>query len=118
MVPDLRRDTTADTDRQKSLEVISRERICTKYEQWQQGYSPKEHDEMLNVERLRDWQSKREEEERRYRDQQRKEDLNRLERHSQREMNRDESASWRFWIQMIITVILAVVAALVGRLQK
>jgi hypothetical protein len=73
---------------------------------------------MIDAERLREWQRKVELEDRRYRDQQRKEDLDRLERESQYRAGQDRAASWRFWTQMTITVILAAIALVAGWLQK
>ena len=46
------------------LEVISKDRTCPKRKQadgftrWQQGFTPKEHREMLDRERMQEWQAK------------------------------------------------------------
>lgn len=49
------------------LQIISAERECDSFAEWQQGFSPKEHREMLDRERLLKWQTEENRSNRRYR---------------------------------------------------
>ena len=42
------------------LEVITRQRDCKSFTRWQQGFSPKEHREMIDQQAFREWQASRE----------------------------------------------------------
>jgi hypothetical protein len=46
------------------LGVIRHERECKKFTPWQQGFSPKEHAEMLHEQQMRQWQESREDKDR------------------------------------------------------
>ena len=43
----------------KVLEIINKERNCSAFEEWRQGFSPKEHQEALNGEAARDYERRR-----------------------------------------------------------
>ncbi len=49
------------------LQVISKERECGKFTAWQQGFTPKEHYEMLDRQRWQDWQEKQRRSDKRWR---------------------------------------------------
>lgn len=42
------------------LAVLQRERDCPSFREWQQGFSPKEHREMMDREKMLKWQTDRE----------------------------------------------------------
>lgn len=44
------------------LPEIVKERQCSEFMEWQQGFTPKEHREMLDRKEFRDWQSRQEKE--------------------------------------------------------
>jgi hypothetical protein len=48
-------------------EVLNRERACEYFIKWQQGFTPKEHREMMDRERMQKWQMEREEADRKWR---------------------------------------------------
>lgn len=52
---------------QEALDVIVEERECNEWTQWHQGSSPKEHQEMLDRDRMLQWQASREEADRKHR---------------------------------------------------
>jgi len=54
--------------------VIQEERECSDFTQWQQGFTPKEHQEALDRQKQLDWQTKREDDDRQWRKQAREED--------------------------------------------
>jgi len=86
-----------------NLEVIRRERDCASFARWRQGYSPKEHSEMIDRQWMLDWQRKTQEEDRAWREQTQKED---------REWRREERR-WRI-IELVVMggiVTLVMVAA-------
>jgi len=56
------------------LSLLQGERECTEFTTWCQGFTPKEHQEMLDRQRLLKWQAERENEDRRWRDDQRREE--------------------------------------------
>jgi len=49
---------------------IQRERICEYFTPWQQGFTPKEHREMLDREKMLKWQADREDADRKWRSKQ------------------------------------------------
>jgi len=55
-------------------DAINEEIECESFMEWRQGFTPKEHREMLDRERLLKWQAEREEEDRKWREEQRKAD--------------------------------------------
>jgi hypothetical protein len=59
---DLKKECGTDGDSVGSdiaLKVINKDRKCGSFEKWHQGFSPKEHKEMQQVEALRKWQEDR-----------------------------------------------------------
>ena len=67
-------ETEGDRRREAARTVSARERDCASFTPWRQGFTPKEHLEMLDrVERQR-WQEEQREKDLRWREQQRKED--------------------------------------------
>lgn len=55
-------------------EIINKERECEPFTEWHQGYEPKEHQEMIDREKMLKWQAKREDDDKIWRENQRKED--------------------------------------------
>ncbi|HEY4712449.1 MAG TPA: hypothetical protein VIH69_07265 [Dehalococcoidia bacterium] len=49
------------------LAIINEERECELFTKWQQGFTPKEHREMMDRERMQKWQTEREEADRKWR---------------------------------------------------
>lgn len=49
------------------LMVIKTERPCDKFTEWQQGFTPKEHREMLDREAMLKWQTQREDDDKKWR---------------------------------------------------
>lgn len=52
----------------KTLGVITEERQCSSFTPWIQGFTPKEHQEMLDRKMMLDWQADREREDREWRE--------------------------------------------------
>lgn len=52
------------------LGVISDDRVCSNYTPWHQGFTPKEHREMIDRQWERNWQLEREREDRKWREHQ------------------------------------------------
>jgi len=48
------------TSAEKCLRILGKERECSSFIEWQQGFTPKEHREMMNRERMLKWQAERE----------------------------------------------------------
>lgn len=48
-------------------EMLNKERKCESFTEWHQGYTPKEHREMLDRQEWRDWQAKQRKEDKRWR---------------------------------------------------
>lgn len=57
------------------LQVISKERDCNKFMDWQQGFTPKEHRELSDRKWMLEFQDKREKEDKEWREKQRRMDL-------------------------------------------
>ncbi len=53
-----------------ALNVIQKDRDCTEYTDWQQGFTPKEHREMLDREKMLKWQADREDADRKWKSRQ------------------------------------------------
>jgi len=56
------------------LSLLQSERDCAEFTPWCQGFTPKEHQEMLDRQRLLEWQAERENADHRWREDQRKEE--------------------------------------------
>lgn len=57
-------------DREDIRSEIQRERDCKEFTAWQQGYTPKEHRDMIDREKMLKWQAGREDEDRKWREKQ------------------------------------------------
>ena len=111
MVPALREEAkSVAADRQKVLEVIRRDRDCQAFTAWQQGFSPKEHRQMLETERLREWQRKVEQEDRAYRDEQRQKDVEYRDR--QEALSR-RAIHVQMWLLGLIVPVIQILTAIV-----
>jgi len=85
------------------LEVISKDRPCPDgYTKWQQGFTPKEHREMLDSQKMLQWQAEREDADRAWRERQ-----DRL---------ADERAENRHWREIAIVGVLVGGAAIVAQI--
>lgn len=62
------------TDAEQRVAALNLEHDCKQWEDWRQGLSPKEHQEMLDRQKLIEWQADREDKDRQWRDDQRKSD--------------------------------------------
>ena len=69
------------------LEILEQDRSCESFVEWQQGFTPKEHKEMLQEAELRKWQTEREDADREWRD--RKDELERADRDSRDKEERE-----------------------------
>ncbi len=56
-----------DPDYLSVVHVINEERECSGFIKWQQGFTPKEHREMMDREKILAWQTEREESDRKWR---------------------------------------------------
>jgi hypothetical protein len=105
--------------------IISRDRECSKFTDWHPGMSPKEHKEMIDEQRLREWQEERRTADRAFQAQQRHDDIERESRQREEDQKRDAARlqvdrDWqagqaranRFW--QIALALLAVAAGIFG----
>jgi cation transport ATPase len=80
--------------------VIGRDRNCAYFRRWLQGVSPKEHREMMDREKMLEWQAGREEADRKWREEQEA-------KHSKEE--------WHRYIFLgVLTVIMAIIGTILG----
>jgi len=93
------------------LEVITRERDCpTKHDklgftEYQQGFTPREHREMLDRKWLLDFQAKREQEDKQWREEQRRSDL-------QWREEQDKKAEKRHrWDLIILGIVVTIIVS-------
>lgn len=105
--------------------VLNEDRECACFIKWQQGFSPREHEEMIQQRAMLEWQREREEEERKWRDEHaarehkwRQEDgqfskrLQALEETRHQEVRRD---TWLQHYQLVwIPAVLSAIAILVS----
>lgn len=98
------------------LQVISMERECNGFTKWQQGFAPKEHREMLDRRWMLDFQSRRENEDREWREKQRNEDLAWREIQEKKADNRHSTELWIIGGVVTVALILgSILAAIVER---
>ena len=94
------------------LEVITKERLCSAFTPWQQGFTPKEHREMLDRQELLRWQADREDADRTWRTKEAK---------RERRWRRKQASSevfWR-WVQILVFGVAgAIVAIAAAVIQK
>ncbi len=105
------------------VEVLKRNRDeCPGFTPWRQGFTPKEHQEMLDRQWRLEFQAQREEADRQWRDQQRKADLEWREEQRRRDLEWRERESretrkwhWRdFWAVVIATGLIVAGASVAG----
>jgi len=118
------RDAIKEIDKNQNLHdevkrIINKEincETCKEFTDWQQGFTPKEHREMLDRRWMLDFQAKREEDDKKWRDAQRRDDLAWREK---QEENTGKRHSVELWIiGGVVTVALivgAIIAAIVER---
>jgi len=86
----------------KSMSIVTKERECSSFVRWVQGHSPKEHKEMVDAEKLREWQESR-----------RKEDMDRQDARDNILRQWQEQQQWknRIWgiVQTVIGLIIGAV---------
>lgn len=87
--------------------VVQQERDCESFTPWQQGFTPKEHREMLDQQVLREWQAKREDADRQWR----------REREAEDKRFRTKELRWMVGAIVVAALLGAVVGALAQRLQ-
>jgi hypothetical protein len=66
----VRGDYVVQEEKEKVLAEICKERACKLFVQWQKGFTPKEHREMKDREKMLEWQSAREDTDRHWKDKQ------------------------------------------------
>ncbi|MDZ4687897.1 MAG: hypothetical protein SH850_22720 [Planctomycetaceae bacterium] len=71
------------------LTAIKADRSCDEFVSWTQGFSPKEHAEMLQQQALREWQRERDDADRAWRERQADRE------HAWREQQADRERHWR-----------------------
>lgn len=81
---------------EKIRSVIQRDRVCEYFTVWRQGFTPREHQEMLDRERMKGWEMEREELDRKWR------------------MELEEKRSKDEWRRYVFMAIMMIVAAIVG----
>lgn len=86
---DLPREAGNADDKGKFLDVIGRERECNRHTPWQQGFTPREHKEMLDEKEERKWRAEEERRNKEYRDKKDENDR------KYREETDKENAAWR-----------------------
>ena len=89
-------DTLSGSESDRFLSIINENRPCEHFATWYQGFSPKEHREMMDRKAMLEWQAEREDADRKWRESQEK-------RHSREEWNRH-----------IFLAVIAIVAVILG----
>jgi hypothetical protein len=92
------------------MEAMNRERECESFTPWKQGYTPREHHEMLEMKLLRDWQANREEADRAWRERQAREDRQWREKESALARGANRIHLWEIVVVSAISVVIAVAA--------
>ena len=98
----------ADENNQERVRIFTTERDCNSWVEWQQGYTPKEHKEMLDQEALRKWQEDRRESDRKF-----EEEIRDGERKWQASVRTDDR-KWQIKWQIIFISVAAVLGAVLG----
>jgi len=80
---------------EKCLQILGKERECSSFIEWKQGFTPKEHREMMDREGMLKWQAEREDKDRDWRAEQ------------ERIRNKQE---WRRYIFLAVCTLLAAAA--------
>ena len=93
---------TSGQESTKFLLIINKERECELFREWQQGFAPKEHREMLDRENMLKWQVEREESDKKWREQQEK---------------RRSKEEWRRYIFLaVFTIVSVIIGVILGYL--
>ena len=90
--------------------VIQQSRECNEFVKWKQGFTPKEHREMMDRQWMQKYQDERDEKDRKWREEQRRVDLEWREKQERETRNRHR---WDLIIMGIIATIL-ISAATIG----
>ncbi len=108
-------------------DILWEEQECSSWRKWQQGFTPKEHREMMDRERMLTWQADREENDRKWRDEQRRSDLEwraqqasdeRTWRQDQQKRE-DRRTFWSiFWVAIVATAVLAAATIFAAYIQR
>jgi hypothetical protein len=96
--------------------IVQRDNDCKEFTDWQQGFTPKEHREILDRQRQLDFQVKREKEDKEWRNEQRLKDLEWRE-------EQDKKAEGRHRVDLIVigiiaTIIIAVATILAAFIER
>jgi len=83
--------------------VMHRERVCSAFAPWQQGFTPKEHREMVDRLKLQEWQERQQQVERDWQSDRRRKD----------EAWRSGERKWR-WVELVILIVGAGLFTLLG----
>jgi hypothetical protein len=78
------------------VQRVCKGRECPKFAPWQQGSTPKEHQEMLSIESQRAWEQERRERDRAWQEEQRKEDQQRRRQDLEWQSRQEKSAEDRW----------------------
>jgi hypothetical protein len=104
-------------DPRNPLSVIQKDRKCESFCQWQQGYTPKEHREMLSIKEEREWRERQANKEEAWRQKQAAEDRQWREKEAQaaERRHRRELLVLGFLaigVQIAVAIVVAVIAKL------
>jgi hypothetical protein len=94
-----------------ALEVITKDRLCSAFTPWQQGFTPKEHREMLDRQALLRWQSEREDADQQFRKEMQDAQLAAQDKIDERRFRAEQGYGWRL---ARFGAAVALVAAVVG----
>jgi hypothetical protein len=97
---------------ENAMAMVQKERECKAFVPWQQGYTPKEHKEMMDRKAMLEWQTNRDEAYRKERDERYR--VDREWREAQSKINRE----WRFreFVVAVVALIVVVLASVIGAL--
>ena len=89
------------SDSEKIRSVIQKDRPCDEFTEWHQGFTPREHQEMVDREKQLEWQAGREDKDREWRREESK-----------------ENRKWRFreFIVAVVALAVIVLASIIGAL--
>jgi hypothetical protein len=86
------------------LAVITKERVCPSFTPWRPGFTPKDHQHMIELEQSRLWQKEQRSRERQWQEEQREKD---------RRWQAEQKQADRRW-QLVLTVIAPIVATIIS----
>jgi hypothetical protein len=96
--------------------VIHEDRDCSSYTEWQQGFTPKEHREMLDRKWLMEFQAAREKEDKEWRESQRREDL--LWREKQEKKAEKRHRTDLIIIGIVATILICLVTIIAAFIER